>query len=297
MMPKTRVWWSVALVVTITGAACGKGETAPPVAKISVSLNKPSVPLGSPIDLTYRFDVEAGAKVSGDYRVFAHLIREDGTTIWSDDHDLPEGGRTSQWQPGQKIEYTRTRFIPTLSYLGPASLEVGLYKEDERLPLSGPNAADRESPERAYRVASIELLPKADTVPLIQVSGWYAPEFAADPTQDWQWTQKSAVVSLKNPKKDLMLYLEFDARSDLFSSQPQQVSIYCGDARVGGFAAASQSTKLERVPITAAQLGTGEMAVIRIEVDRTFVPAQLPGAGSDVRELGIRVFHTFVEPR
>jgi hypothetical protein len=40
------------------------------------------------------------------------------------------------------------------------------------------------------------------------------------------------------------------------------------------------------------------MVEIRIGVDRTFVPALVPGSNSkDSRELGIRVFHAFVEPR
>ena len=71
--------------------------------------------------------------------------------IWNDDHQLPEGLRTSQWKPGQVVEYTRTRFIPAFSYIGPATFEVGLYRDDERLPLSGPNAADRETTARAYK--------------------------------------------------------------------------------------------------------------------------------------------------
>ena len=31
--------------------------------------------------------------------------------------------------------------------------------------------------------------------------------------------------------------------------------------------------------------------------DRTFVPAKFPNAGSDPRELGVRVFHVHVERR
>ena len=45
-------------------------------------------------------------------------------------------------------------------------------------------------------------------------------------------------------------------------------------------------------PITAAQLGTGDMAELVINVDRTFTPG-----GGDTRELGIRIFHAFVEPK
>ena len=39
------------------------------------------------------------------------------------------------------------------------------------------------------------------------------------------------------------------------------------------------------------------MAELRIDVDQTFVPAKLPGGSKDQRELGIRVYHAFIEPR
>jgi hypothetical protein len=45
-------------------------------------------------------------------------------------------------------------------------------------------------------------------------------------------------------------------------------------------------------PISAAQFGPDEMAQIAVEADRTFKPG-----GGDTRELGIRVFHTFVDPK
>jgi hypothetical protein len=55
---------------------------------------------------------------------------------------------------------------------------------------------------------------------------------------------------------------------------------------------------LKKIPLTAAQLGTGEMAELRVSVDKTFVPALVPGANSkDPRELGVRVFHAFVDGR
>jgi hypothetical protein len=53
---------------------------------------------------------------------------------------------------------------------------------------------------------------------------------------------------------------------------------------------------LRQIPITAAQLGTGDTAEIRFEVDRTFVPANLGQGETDRRELGIRVYHVFVKP-
>jgi len=37
---------------------------------------------------------------------------------------------------------------------------------------------------------------------------------------------------------------------------------------------------------------------VRIVVDKTYIPALVPGANSkDPRELGVRVFHAFVDPR
>jgi hypothetical protein len=287
----------LALLTLGVAAGCSKADSAPPVASVSVTLNRTSVALGGVLELTYRFQVEPDAKLADDYVVFAHLNREDGTTIWNDDHPLPEGMRTSQWKPGQIIEYTRTRFIPTFSYIGPATLEVGLYRDDVRLPLKGPNPADRETAVRAYRVATLDLLPRTSRIQIYRLSGWYAPEYASDdPAVEWQWTQKVASFSLRNPKQDVTLFIEYDVMNNL-PDAPQQVSIWTGDAKVGGFTADAKMPTSARIPIAAAQLGTGEMAEFRLEVDRTFVPARLNTAGHDTRDLGIRVFHLHVEPR
>lgn len=299
MSTRWRDGWAAALALTLASVAgCSrKADTARPVAAVSVALSKPAVALGGVLDLTYRFDVAPDARVAGDYIVFVHLNREDGTTIWHDDHQLPDGQGTSAWKPGQIIEYTRTRFLPTLSYVGPATLEVGLYRDDERLPLSGPNAADRDSASRAYRVASLDLLPRSENIQLYRLSGWYAPEFAADdPSVEWQWTQKVATLSLRNPRHDLTLFLEYDA----FPSPPggpQLVTIACGDTTLTKFSADAKTPTLLRIPIAASQLGTGDMAELRIDVDRTFVPARVGTSGNDMRDLGVRIFHVHLEPR
>ena len=55
---------------------------------------------------------------------------------------------------------------------------------------------------------------------------------------------------------------------------------------------------LHKTRLTAAQLGTGDMVELTLEVDKTWVPALVPAANSrDPRELGLRVFHAFIEPR
>jgi hypothetical protein len=279
-------------------SGCDTGDEAPPVASVSVTTNRPSVALGAPIELTYKFEPAQGASINGDYKVFVHINRDDGTTIWNDDHDLPAGQQTSQWKPGQTIQYTRTRFVPAFSYLGEATIRVGLYKDNERLPLSGQDPADRESPERSYKVGTLEFLPRSESIQVIRLSGWHPGEYAqSDSTTEWQWTQKLALLSLKNPRRDVLLYLEYDGRADLFGDKPQQVTVSVGQTAIETFAVEGKGVQLRKIPLTVAQLGSGDMAEVRLEVDRTFTPARQAGGSRDTRELGIRVYHAFVEPR
>jgi hypothetical protein len=277
---------------------CDKGDQAPPVASVSLTTNRPSVALGAPIELTYKFQPAQGASISGDYRVFVHINRDDGTTIWNDDHELPAGQQTSQWKPGQTIQYTRTRFVPAFSYLGEATIRVGLYKENERLPLSGQDPADRESPERSYKVGTLEFLPRSESIQVIRLSGWHPGENATeDSAIEWQWSQKLALLSLRNPRRDALLYLEYDGRPDLFPDRPQQVTVSVGQTAIETFAVEGKGILLRKIPLTVAQLGNGDMTVVRLEVDRTFAPAKQTAGSRDSRELGIRVYHAFVEPR
>ena len=283
------------LAIAAPLASCGKTDSAPPVATVSFSPSKTRVPLGSPIDLTYKFDVAPNAKFDADYRVFFHLQDSDGKNLWIDDNIPPVP--TSQWKPGQKIEYTLTRFVPVVPYVGEAIVKVGLYKPGgERLPLVG-NAADRASTDREYKVGTLQLLPQSENVFVMRKAGWYPPEYAAEnPAIEWAWTQRLAVLNFQNPRKDVTLYLQYDARPDVFD-HPQQVTISSAGQPVATFAADTSDKVLRRIPITAAQLGTNEMVEVRIEVDRTFTPAKLPTGGTDPRELGIRVYHHFIEPR
>ena len=285
---------AAALLTLLTG--CSKGDTSPPVATVTFSANKARVPLGSPIELTYRFNVAPDAKFDGNYKVFVHFVDADGGVLWNDDHD--PSPPTSQWRPGQTIQYTRTRFLPVVPFLGEVKVTVGLYRDSDRLPLQGLDPADRQSTTREYKVGTLQLLPTSENIFVFKKNGWHPTEFAAEnPTLEWEWTQKVATLTLKNPRKDVFLYLEFDARTDVFTDRPQQVTVYSGDQLVDTFPANAGVPTLRRIPITAAQLGQNEMAELRIEVDRTFVPAKLPAGGRDVRELGIRVYNVFVETR
>ena len=269
-------------------SACGGNQPdEPAVATPSLSLNHDRVPIGSPAVLTYKFQVAPNAKFDGDYWVFVHVLDPDGEQLWTDDHLPPVP--TSKWQPGQTVEYTRTVFAPNYPFIGEASVRLGLYSPPtgKRLTLSGQEVSRKE-----YLVAKFQLLPQSENIFLIDKEGWHPSEVASDnAATEWHWTKKTATIAFRNPKKDVTFYLDYDARPDMFSP-PQQVAIRVGGQQVATFTGDSKDRKLMTFPITAAQLGTGDMVELTLDVDRTFVPG-----GGDTRELGIRVFHSFVEPR
>ena len=156
----------------------------------------------------------------------------------------------------------------------------------------------QEVSRREYLVAKFQLQPQSENIFLIYKDGWHPAEVATDnAASEWQWTKKTAGLSFRNPKKDVLFYLEADGRPDVFSP-PQQVSVKVNDQVVNTFSMTDKDPVIHRIPITTAQLGSGDMVDLKIDLDKTFVPAQLPagqpGHGSDSRELGIRVYHAFV---
>ena len=99
---------------------------------------------------------------------------------------------------------------------------------------------------------------------------------------EWQWTKKEATLAFRNPKRDVVLFVEADNPATSANSA-QQLDVLIGD-QVAGLRAAPQGRPAEvrKIPITAAQLGGADMAEIRLVVDKTFVPA-LEAGGEDRR--------------
>jgi len=284
-----------ALAPLLVATGCSDADTAPAVAKVTVTPSRTRIGVGAPLEIAYRFEILLGAAITGDYRVFVHVLNEDRQPIWNDDHEpsVP----TSQWKPGQTIEYTRFAFVPTNATPGEATIEIGLYRDNDRLSLQGPDPSSRESLAREYRVAALQLLPGTANVFLIRRSGWHPEEsLAVEPSLSWAWTRKTAVLLVRaNPLANSLLYLQYDARPDLFPGKPQQVTVWVDGKPIETFAANSDKPAVRRIPIAAAQMGTAEMVELKIETDRTFIPASLPQGGKDSRELGIRVYHAFLE--
>jgi hypothetical protein len=281
------------LVIAGSLAACRHKESpAPPVATPSVTLNHDKAPLGSPIEITYKFVVANDAHFDQDYRVMSHIVDADDQMMWDDDHLPPVP--TTQWKPGQTIEYTRTVFVHVYPYVGEAAIQVGLYSgtTQKRLPLAGEDVG-----QRAYKVARLQLQPQTENVYTVYKAGWNNAETAEHNTAiEWTWTKKDATLDFKNPKKDCVFYLDVDQPGKAFDEQHVQVSL--NGTMVNDFVLKPGERLLKKIPLTMAQLGNDDTAELQISVDKTFVPALLPASNSkDPRELGVRVFHAFVDAR
>ena len=282
------------LVVTAAAAGCSKGkQVEPAVATPGFSVNHPRAPLGSPIEVSYKFTVAPGApRLDQRYRVFVHFLDSSGELMWTDDHEPPVP--TTDWTPGRTIEYRRTVFIPIYPYVGDATVRLGLYSDRDRrrLTLSGD-----DNGQHAYKVGTVTLLPQSENVFLIYKDGWHTAEVAPDnAAAEWQWSKRDALITFRNPRRDATIYLHLDGRPDL-AGRPQKVTVTLGDNVVDGFDLADRNEVIRKIAVQAAQFGAPDMVDLRISVDPTFVPAQTSEGGTDRRELGVRVFHAYVEPR
>src|SRR5713101_8165941 len=152
----------------LLASACRrKAASAPPMATPSVTLSREKVPLGGPVDITYKFVVAADATFTQNYRVMVHVVDPNEELMWTDDHDPP--APTTGWKPGQTVEYTRTVFVPVYPYVGDATIQVGLYAQPNqpRVPLAGEDMG-----QRAYKVAHLQLAPQSETVFSVFKDGW-----------------------------------------------------------------------------------------------------------------------------
>jgi hypothetical protein len=283
-----------ALALLAGSAGCSrKTDNEPPVATPGFTPVRTRAALGSPLEVTYKFVVASDAKFDGDYRVFVHFLNSDDEQMWTDDHEPPRP--TSTWKAGETIQYNRTVFVPIYPYIGKATVRMGLYnpKDGRRLALSGGDAQ-----QRAYSVGTLELLPQSENVFLIFKEGWHAAEVAQDNgAVEWQWSKKAGTIAFRNPKRDVTFYLNVDGKPP-YLPQPQQVTVRIGEQIVDQFTLDSAESIIRKTAISAAQLGTADTVEIVIDAGTSFVPAQTPGANSgDPRELGVRVFHAFVEPK
>jgi hypothetical protein len=291
--PLAAFGFAALVLVSVSLTGCRKKEpAAPPMATPSVTLNHDRTPLGSPVDITYKFIVAPDAQFTEDLRVMVHVVDADDELIFAFDHNPPVP--TSQWKPGQTVEYTKTVFVPIYPYVGEATIQLGLHSTttQKRMALAGDDAG-----QRAYKVAKIQLQPQTENVFTIFKDGWHPGEIAEHNAMvEWQWTKKNATLAFKNPKKDSVFYLDVDNPGSVFN-EAQQVTVTLGGAVVDQFTLQPKQPELRKIPLKIAQLGSGDLVELVISVDKTYVPAVLIAGNKDPRELGVRVFHAYVDPR
>jgi hypothetical protein len=286
---------SAVLVATVSFSACQASDpAAPPIVTPTLTLSRSKVPLGAPIDMTYKFVVADDAKIASNYRVMVHFGDQDEMLMYTDDHDPPTP--TSSWKPGQTIEYSRTFFTPVYPYIGEATIEIGMYAPNEklRMPMAGPGVTD--TGHRSYRIAKIQLLPQTDGVQTIYQSGFHPVEGATANGAGWHWTKKNATFAVRNPRKDCVFYLDVDDPGT-FLNMPQEITVSLAGTVLDQFTVNPKVAVLRKIPISAAAWGSSDNVELGISVDKTFVPDIVSASGRDLRELGIRIMHAAIVPQ
>jgi len=291
---RTRVA-SVLLVAlgTVLAAACGSDDPkAPAMATPSLTLDLNQVPLSYPVNMTYKFVVAPDAKFTKNYHVMVHFADQDDRLIYQDDHDPPVP--TSQWTPGQTIEYTRRFFIPVYPYVGDTTIELGLYCDGcpLRAPLTGADVG-----HRTYTVTHLQLLPQSEGVTVVYKDGWYASE-GSDTAGDgaWHWMRKNATLAIKNPKKDSILYLKVGNWARDYKEPHHVIVSLEGGPPLDQFTISSeQKPTLRTIQIPAASWGPRDTVYLQLSADKSFVPDLLWRNG-DQRELAVQVYKAVVVP-
>ena len=287
MLPRS---FAIPLILGITASCAPSEDNAPQVATPSVTLGRASTSVGGPLEMTYRFAVAQDAPpFAEDLWVFVHFLDTDGELMWTDDHEPPTP--SGQWKPGQTITYSRTVFVPKFPYVGRADIDIGIFsrRTGERISLKGESQG-----QRSYRVASFDLLLPSDMVVVVYKDGWHSTEEGGN-GREWQWSKKQGILAFRNPKKNVVLYLEMDRVAAPLGAQ---VDVKIGDSVFDTFALAPDEHVLRKIRLSPEQLGPADTIEATITVDRTFVPAAIPELKSnDPRELGVRVFKAFIEPQ
>jgi hypothetical protein len=292
-----RRMWGVALAMGLAGAlalpACSREkpvEVNPIVPAIEI--NRTRAPLGSALEITYTWTLEPDAKpLDQDYRALVHFLDTHEVILFDDDHmPVPP---PSTWKPGETYSYHRTRFVPVYPYVGDVEVRMGLYPypgRGERPALKGEDRGFRE-----YKVAEMELLPQTENIFLVYKEGWHNPEtHPENPGIERTWTEKDALVSFKNPREDVIIYLEADTCVTCFA-EPPELTVSVGNNVGLRMMVEEPQVFLKKIHVSAEDLGDDDWVDLRLSMSESFVPNQLdPPLNDDDRELGLNVYHLYV---
>ena len=103
-------------------------------------------------------------------------------------------------------------------------------------------------------------------------------------------------MAFRNPKRDATFILQMDNPSRA-PGAASEVELRLGDQSIATIPVSADDAPVLKFALSAGQLGSENMVELKLVANRTFVPALEAGTKSgDTRELGVRVFHAFVQP-
>ena len=180
----------------------------------------PEAPLGSPVEVTYKFAVAQGAGVRAGLQGHGPLPRRGrGADV---DRRSPAAGADHAVEagPDDRIQAHGVRAdLPLRRATRPCS--IGLYspKDAKRLPLAG-----ETNGQRAYKVG-VHSAAAADRERVPHVQGRVASggDRRDNSAVEWQWTKKSATIAFRNPKKHEHVLPPRRQSGDVFA-EPQVVT-------------------------------------------------------------------------
>jgi hypothetical protein len=285
--------FTVMLLIWTTACSGPPPDVAKPVASASVSVIPRVVASGMPVELDVRFTVAPDAPpFKEDYTVFVHVVDDEGQMIGAADHAPPTP--TREWKPGATIEYKHTDYAPISDYVGDATFVVGLYSKSsgERLPLAGETLEPR-----AVKAGSFEMRERSEPYIVVFREGWHPPEAPRGSGIQWRWSTKSGQLTFANPRREVEFTLELDQPNSVFSVA-QHIEIRVGRSVVDEFDLEPGPPMVRKIALSQNQLGENATVELTLVSDKTFVPAKFADLrSSDTRQLGVRVFRAFVEPK
>jgi len=173
----------------------------------SVTLSSDRVPLGSPIDITYKFVVANDASFKQDYRVMVHVVDPNEELMWTT-ITIRQCRRRDGTRADDRVHAYGVRAgVPVR---GEATIQIGLYAQPNQPRVHSP--ATTWGSERTRSPGCSWLLRARPYFGLQE--GWHPAEQAEhNPMVEWHWTKKVAILAVRNPKRDSILYLDVDNRA------------------------------------------------------------------------------------
>jgi hypothetical protein len=224
-----------------------------------------------------------------EYLVFVHILDPEGKIVLQDDHSPPVP--VDQWQVGEAQRYERWIRLHRSYALDTIGVRVGLFGEAGKVAVRWGEKWDTDSPVRWLRL--VDRGYRVDPQP---GDGWHPLSRSRESGEVWHWTTAAATAYFENPHRDCVLHIEARSPVDRLPG-PQQVRLLLAGSEIAGFLVTDDSRFTESIPITSQEWGGRDLVDLRIEVDRTFVPAEIDPDSSDDRVLGLRVYDLYVTER